>query len=461
MIQIEDIVYSSTIDSINNLAARVSYDNALENMPILLLMHGYSGDKDSFGDETLTRLANYGLFVVSVGMRERDGAGGSSDSGGREIYDIYDALIYVRSNYAITSQTRAAIAGYSGGGGNALAFASRFPDAVQDVISHFGISDYGYNETYGWYNQSASDPYKATMSSWIGGDPDEVIDRYRARNYVESIKNFSNGHLYLFHDIDDTVVPVMHSSRVASEMSKAGLSNYTTNYSNSGSTYRWSHGYPANGSSLSHTEDIWTPSVINTTHQDWSIPSSGKVRVSGWIKTKLFSIWLGTGVDDVADVSYDTSTNTYNVIPLTGAMTVTIVQGEWSETLTLEGELAMAGNIDGIIDVGLSACKTGAIRATLCSSEPTTYSGIAAVALGSVTISSADFVGPADDTSGRKITFSGKSGAEISADGTASFCAFHDNSSVLYATAPVTSQAVVAGQSWTLPSCKISVSDPA
>ena len=120
----------------------------------------------------------------------------------------------------------------------------------------------------------------------------------------------------------------------------------------------------------------------------------------------------------------------------------------------------MAKNYDGLLDAGYNAMKAGAIRVALCSGEPASYAGIAAVTLGTATISSTDFTGPADHTTGRKLTFNGKAGITPSANGTVTHLAFHDNSGVMYCVTTTTSQAVTTSQTWDIPSCIIGITDP-
>lgn len=129
--------------TLNNLLVRTAYAKDATDLPIVLILHGWDGQTAAYG-EMMDRLAQGGLFVGAVGMRGRDGADGARDASGREIYDIYDALQTIRSQYAArVSPTLAAICGWSGGGGNALAAACKFPDTWNVVIDYFGMSDYG------------------------------------------------------------------------------------------------------------------------------------------------------------------------------------------------------------------------------------------------------------------------------------------------------------------------------
>jgi len=122
----------------------------------------------------------------------------------------------------------------------------------------------------------------------------------------------------------------------------------------------------------------------------------------------------------------------------------------------------MANNLDGIYNAGLAVVRAGAIRVAVCSGQPADYAGIAAVTLGEVTISSADFAAVADHTpSGRKLVFNGKNGVLPSANGTATFLAFHNNVDTLYATPTCTSQALTTEQTWNLPASTLAILDPA
>lgn len=313
--------------AITNLYSTFSYPDGKSNLPIVVAMHGYGGSAYSSAD-TLNRMARYDAFVISPGMRGRNGAGGAQDSSGREIYDIYDAIEYVKATYpTIVNPNNICVCGYSGGGGNALAFACKFPDYANVIVSHFGMSDYGYLSCH----------YPGNVT-WMGGTYAEVPNNYRARCAKEAISNFSGGHLYLFHDTLDSHVPVCNSEQAAATMVAAGLTNYTENYTDAEDDPRWVHGNPINGDPLVQSEPIWLQAVVNGTYPAWTIPASGTVTVIGYIKTKRFTIWLNTGIDAEATVAYNTATHQYTVTPLTTAdIAVTITEGSLSASGTISG----------------------------------------------------------------------------------------------------------------------------
>lgn len=329
--------YNSSIDGgVTAQPYRYCYLSASTNMPIVILMHGFNGDYTAISDAVLQNVASYGLFAATVGMRGRSGRTGSQDASGREIHDIYDALTAIRTVHAArVNALDAAIVGYSGGGGNVLAALAKFPDTWLCGADHFGIADYGRDATDGWYVQSPGD--QPTLRTWIGGSPVAVPDNYYARDAVAAIANYSAGKLFLYHDSEDTAVPVVHSQRVAAAMAAAGRTNYTYSETTPASSPRWTHGYPEAGSEIARTIPTWAAHVAARTTPTWTIPASGTIAVIGYIVTKRFSLWLGTGQSEVATVAYNTATDQYTVTPLTGSVTVTITQGAKTATQTISG----------------------------------------------------------------------------------------------------------------------------
>lgn len=315
-----------------SLQTRHCYPRGGLDLPICVLMHGYTDSMNNFDQAALERIAAYGLFVVVPDLR----ANASKDNSGRELHDIYDAVEYFRAAWPTrVSSTLAAIVGYSGGGGNALAAACKFPDYWTTVVSHFGMSDYGYDATYGWWAQNVGQ--RATIEARMGGDPSAVPNAYYARYTLDALPVASGVQFHFFHDDQDSSVNINQSQRATAALDGAGLSNYAEHYTTTTDSPRWTHGYP-NSEPLSLTEAIWSPDVL--TGSAWTIPSSGAVTVIGYMVTKRFSIWLGTtteggaggGVDEVATVVYDTATGEYTVTPLTGACDVFIKQAALTAT---------------------------------------------------------------------------------------------------------------------------------
>lgn len=320
--------------TISNLYAKFAYMSDWINMPVLLWLHGWGGAASDYTDDSLKRMASWGFFVCAVGMRGRDNADGARDASGREIYDIYDALQYIRATYPNNvSTTLAAIVGYSGGGGNALAAACKFPDTFCAVVDFYGMSDYGRDGTDGWYQNCDNGTFETQISTAVGGVPASMPNNYYARDATAAITNYTGGHIVLFHDTEDGTVPYVHSTRIKNALDAAALTNYTTQFTTVGSSPRWTHAageeWDATGIAA---KNIWVPIV--KAQSVWTVPTSGTVTVIGYIVTKRFTVWLNQGLTAAATVAYNTATDTYTVTPLTGSLNVTITQGAKSGSAT-------------------------------------------------------------------------------------------------------------------------------
>jgi hypothetical protein len=117
---------------------------------------------------------------------------------------------------------------------------------------------------------------------------------------------------------------------------------------------------------------------------------------------------------------------------------------------------------DRVYDAGLNALDTEANILHICTAQPTTYAGIAAVSLGTATPS---IGAPAAATpNGRKVTVAAITGTgAISSSGNATHYAIADtvNSRLLVANTLDALVAVTAGQSFSLPAFDIRLPAPA
>lgn len=263
-IRYAEIRYASTIDAIPDLFARVAYPEG-NQCPVTVLMHGLPGGASTFTQDSLLRIAGYGLFVVAVGMRGRDGASGSQDLSNRELQDILDAVATVRGLYVEASPTEAAFVGYSAGASNVLCLAGRHPTAFQICVDHFGITDYAT-----WWSESPAN--QATLNSWVGGTPAQVPASYAARSPLLNLETFK-GKFYFFHDQDDTTVNVHHTTDAVNYLESKGITPYS-NITNSSSPHRWLHSLPNSDQPVRFTEAIWVPAVLElamSTHVDRSV----------------------------------------------------------------------------------------------------------------------------------------------------------------------------------------------
>lgn len=124
----------------------------------------------------------------------------------------------------------------------------------------------------------------------------------------------------------------------------------------------------------------------------------------------------------------------------------------------------MASLSNTVLDGALDILTSNGTRLDLCSSEPTTYSGISSVSLGNKTSLS---IGSAADRSGggREVTVAAITSAatgSITGTGTATHYAISNGSNALYATGSLSaSQSVTSGNTFTLAAFTIGIPDPA
>lgn len=118
---------------------------------------------------------------------------------------------------------------------------------------------------------------------------------------------------------------------------------------------------------------------------------------------------------------------------------------------------------DAVLDDMLEVISQHTTRVTICSTQPTTYTEAnATYALADVTVDSSDFTAANGDTSGRKITVAQQTGVTIDTSGTAAHIALLDaTGTALLAVTTCTSQAVTAGNTATINSFDIELSDAA
>ncbi len=298
--------YASSVDPIDDLYARCA-DPGGADRPVVALMHGYSQQAHDVPDAVLARIARRGLVACAFGMRGRDGAAGTPDASGREVMDVVDGVRAARARVPSASPDRAVCAGYSGGGGNCLAAAAKFPDFWTDVADHFGISDYGADPAWGWAQDGTA---RGATLAWLG-DPATNADAYRARDHARCVPNLAGGFLYVFHDREDHDVGVEQSLHVAAVLGALGRTNYAVSITGPGDDPRWSHGLPTGP--LAATEDAWAAAAASRAHAPWTVPARGTLRVCGYVVTKRFSVWLGDGTRAVADLDYDAEARTYSL----------------------------------------------------------------------------------------------------------------------------------------------------
>ncbi|MFH1006755.1 MAG: alpha/beta fold hydrolase [Candidatus Latescibacterota bacterium] len=293
----QKILYSSSVDGTSPLYVDAVYNDALSGLPIVVVMHGYRGDRFAVSD-TLERLAQKGLFAVAPDMRGHGDSAGKRDSGGVELMDIYDAIVCLRESFGNRIDPgNVNIVGYSGGGGNVFSCVTKFPDLFRSANAFFGISDYAY-----WHEHVPQ--YAPQIAEDVGGAPSEVPDCYAARNSLLGVGNNPFTAIQLFHDEEEQSCPPYFNQEYKRIAKTLGYDNVALHESLVGDGLRWIHGYPKKGSDLIQAEDFFVPGMLARAYPKPTLREKQKFMVLGYLKTERFTIWLGDGQNAVAECWY-------------------------------------------------------------------------------------------------------------------------------------------------------------
>lgn len=254
------------------------------------------------------------MLSVYVDMRGRAFSEGKPDCNGYELYDVIDAVEYVKKNYAEYILDPAVIyyAGGSGSGGNCYEILNKFPDYFACATAYFGISDYAR-----WYQDDyILGEFRDEMDVWIGCTPDENPMAYQARSGLHGLKNLLTP-LFISHGETDSRVQICQARLYVDKAQKLGKGDLVTYYELEGVGTR------------DHTGNITqeqrdTMNRMNQANRDAhktpiEIPEKGSFWVHGYLVTKKFEVWLDS-IDKVADLTYDLSTNTFELkctVPMT------------------------------------------------------------------------------------------------------------------------------------------------
>ena len=382
--------YQSSVTSDANgpldLFTELNYNDAVANAPIAVVMHGYSNTSTALSDyrPNAQRLRNQGFFVLTVAMRGRtvnvvEGVSrttdGVRDSGGVEIYDIYDAVESAKAAYgSLVDPSRIYITGYSGGGGNVMSALTKFPDYFNAGASFFGMSDYGYNATNGWYNNGATSSRQPQLNADIG-NPNTggaaVLDKYLARASNLASKNNPYSEIHLFYNSNESICPPINDTsyrnNAAGAQSYAGEFNNITLHPGQTGAY---HDFNGNGMDEANEQQYWPhhapTSDEQTAAEQWFLGrllsgaiaapvlnESDTLFVAGYVRTKKFGLWLGDGQNAAGDLTYTLGDEqmSFNLslassdklvlgvldidtARMAGQTVDVLVNNEWAETIT-------------------------------------------------------------------------------------------------------------------------------
>lgn len=336
--------YTSTISSDANgpldLKAGVIWDDSITNAPIAVVMHSYSSNT-TFSNffPNADRLRDQGFMAILVAMRQRDGSDGVRDSGGLEIYDIFDAVEAVKADPAYAGAFNpdiTYITGYSGGGGNTMSALTKFPDYWNAGAAFVGMSDYGFDPVDSWYFDGAGSRtsiLNADIGDRTTNDP-AIIDEYHARASNLASKNNPYAETYLFSNEAETISPIWNDityrdNAVAAESFPGEFDNIRFINGRSGVEYE-GPGQPAdwvdwnnNGTQESFELQNYPHSsslTVQERGEAWFLDDlkagnlphpvlndADELFVAGWVRTNPFQLFLGDGQNAAGDLSYSMS----------------------------------------------------------------------------------------------------------------------------------------------------------
>jgi len=321
---VEDFRYRSTIDGTEPLYGRVVYAEGSQRKPIMLLQHGWNGDR-SLVAYSAERMARQGFFAVCLqtrgwgGVRRRGGivitevakSAGVSDVCGIETHDVWDGLNAVIKRYGdrIDPQ-RISMIGYSYGGGVVYFANVRFPFVFRGALAFFGIPDYRRHIEL----RQAAGREPVELGPLIGGLPNTHPDLFLARSATLAAGNLSGVRLHIAHDLEEETCPPQMAREFFSAVRTGGYQSIYLHESRPHDRDRWLHGYNrhdhpmvSRNDRLSPMEDRFIEDIFRNDAVRPTMPTSGKLTILGFLTTPRFSCFAGMGNDTVARVVFSFS----------------------------------------------------------------------------------------------------------------------------------------------------------
>ena len=236
-------------------------------------------------------------LLVEVDMRGRAYSTGSPDCNGLELYDVYDAIQFALREYGeyIADKTLIYFEGGSGGGGNALAIAGKFPDLFSAVNAMCPISDY-----YEWYKTDDElGEFRDEMDVWICPDPENNREAYHSRSGLALLPNLLTS-LQICHGTTDIRVPFCLTELYMARAKELDKPVQVYAMKGVGTREHFGNILPEQFETMERV----CRENISTHRQPISIPRKGSFVVGGYLVTKHFTVFLPS-LDKVVTIDYD------------------------------------------------------------------------------------------------------------------------------------------------------------
>lgn len=301
------IYYPSSVTPGITLAMRVC--KPAKPSYILATTHGWHMNIEAFRED----MGPSEYLCVEVDMRGRAWSQGKQDCNGLELFDVIDAVEYVKTAYAsyILDPDVVYFDAGSGGGGNAFALAGKFPDYFAHITAMSGISDYAL-----WYENDEIGEFRDEMDVWIGDIANR--DAYRSRSGLWLAENRLSP-MHIIHGETDVRVPSVHSRLYAAAARQNGCGDLVQYWEIPGVGTR-SHWGNATEEQLAQI-GAFAEAGRAAHRTPVSMPRRGEMAVGGYLVTKAFSVMLDD-IDDCARVRYDLDSGEITVIGAKGGYTV-------------------------------------------------------------------------------------------------------------------------------------------
>lgn len=236
-------------------------------------------------------------LLVEVDMRGRAYSTGTPDCNGFELYDVYDAIRFALKEYNdyILDKDLIYFEGGSGGGGNALAIAGKFPDLFSAVNAMCPISDY-----YEWYQtDDVLGEFRDEMDVWICPNPENNREAYDSRSGLALLPNLLTS-VQICHGTTDVRVPF--SLTALYQKRAESLQKAVRVYAMEGVGTR-EHFGNITPAQYAEMERVCRENIASHT-TPLQIAKQGSFVVGGYLVTKHFSVFLPS-LDRVTTVDYD------------------------------------------------------------------------------------------------------------------------------------------------------------
>lgn len=293
------IFYPSSLDPQLILAMRVLKPE--KPSYILAGTHGWHMSIPEFEEYTEPQ-SDY--LQIQVDMRGRAFSDGMPDCNGFELFDIIDAIEYVKKHYEeyIIDPDIVFFQAGSGGGGNSFAIAGKFPDYFSHIVTMTAMSDYAL-----WYRNDAVGEFRDELDVWIGDISNQMA--YDSRSGLTVVENLC-APMALVHGDGDIRVPEYHTAIYIDRANTFGKKELLT--------YLKLHGVGGADHFTNITDEgmadvrKFCDSERKKHMTPVQIPRKGSMVIGGYLVTKEFSVMLNS-IDKVARIDYDLDEGTYKI----------------------------------------------------------------------------------------------------------------------------------------------------